>query len=122
MTYSEIESLDAGSWFDTAYGDQTIPTLEQVLLKYKDICHIVIEIKSEEIILIEKLRELLLKLDLLKDQISNSLEIPGVSTYIHPISESTLLTIGFGPGEGGEGLDWSKAWRKMPRIWHRATG
>ena len=44
MTYSEIESLDAGSWFDPAYGDQTIPTLEQVLLKYKDICHIVIEL------------------------------------------------------------------------------
>ena len=91
MTYSEIESLDAGSWFDPAYGDQTIPTLEQVLLKYKDICHIVIEIKSEEIILIEKLRELLLKLDLLKDQISNSLEIPGVSV-ISFVESQVLLS------------------------------
>ena len=91
MTYSEIESLDAGSWFDPAYGDQTIPTLEQVLLKYKDICHIVIEIKSEEIILIEKLRELLLKLDLLKHQISNSLEIPGVSV-ISFVESQVLLS------------------------------
>ncbi|MBR48759.1 MAG: hypothetical protein CL734_00835 [Chloroflexi bacterium] len=91
MTYSEIESLDAGSWFDPAYGDQIIPTLEQVLLKYKDICHIVIEIKSEEIILIEKLRELLLKLDLLKDQISNSLEIPGVSV-ISFVESQVLLS------------------------------
>ena len=37
------------------------------------------------------------------------LKIPGVSTYIHPISDNTLLTIGMGPAdlETGEGLDWS---------------
>jgi hypothetical protein len=35
------------------------------------------------------------------------LEIPGVSTYIHPVDEDTLLTIGIGPGEDGLGLDWS---------------
>ncbi len=35
------------------------------------------------------------------------LEVPGVSTYIHPIDEETLLTIGIGPGEDGLGLDWS---------------
>ena len=39
--------------------------------------------------------------------ILGELEVPGVSTYIHPVNENTLLTIGIGPGEGGLGLDWS---------------
>ncbi len=42
--------------------------------------------------------------------ILGELEVPGVSTYIHPLSEDTLLTIGLGPAdvETGLGLDWSK--------------
>jgi hypothetical protein len=39
--------------------------------------------------------------------ILGELEVPGVSTYIHPVNEDTLLTIGIGPGEDGLGLDWS---------------
>ena len=39
--------------------------------------------------------------------ILGELEIPGVSTYIHPLSRDHLLTIGLGPGEDGLGLDWS---------------
>ena len=39
--------------------------------------------------------------------ILGELEIPGVSTYIHPVNDDYLLTIGIGPGEGGLGLDWS---------------
>ncbi len=39
--------------------------------------------------------------------ILGELEIPGVSTYIHPLSRDHLLTIGMGPGEDGLGLDWS---------------
>jgi uncharacterized secreted protein with C-terminal beta-propeller domain len=39
--------------------------------------------------------------------ILGELEIPGVSTYIHPLSRDHLLTIGMGPGEDGTGLDWS---------------
>lgn len=46
-------------------------------------------------------------------QILGELEIPGVSTYIHPLpGEDALLTIGIGPrtnGDGEEvGLDWSR--------------
>jgi len=43
----------------------------------------------------------------LDPQILGELEIPGVSTYIHPVDENHLLTIGIGPGEDGLGLDWS---------------
>jgi len=40
--------------------------------------------------------------------ILGELEIPGVSTYIHPLHDNMLLTIGMGPaGEDGLGLDWS---------------
>ena len=39
--------------------------------------------------------------------ILGELEVPGVSTYIHPIDSETLLTIGIGPGPDGLGLDWS---------------
>ena len=40
--------------------------------------------------------------------ILGELEVPGVSTYIHPLHDGMLLTIGMGPaGEDGLGLDWS---------------
>tara|TARA_B100000945_G_scaffold318516_1_gene323555 strand:- start:17899 stop:20301 length:2403 start_codon:yes stop_codon:yes gene_type:complete len=35
------------------------------------------------------------------------LHVPGVSTYIHPVDENNLLTIGIAGGEDGLGLDWS---------------
>lgn len=42
-------------------------------------------------------------------QIMGELEVPGVSTYIHPLSDDAILTIGLGPRdlETGLGLDWS---------------
>jgi hypothetical protein len=40
-------------------------------------------------------------------EILGELEVPGVSTYIHPVDENTLLTIGIGAGPDGLGLDWS---------------
>ena len=43
----------------------------------------------------------------LDPKILGELEIPGVSTYIHPVDADHLLTIGIGPGEDGLGLDWS---------------
>ena len=40
--------------------------------------------------------------------ILGELKVPGVSTYIHPLSRDHLLTIGFGPAnEDGTGLDLS---------------
>lgn len=40
--------------------------------------------------------------------ILGELKVPGVSTYIHPLSSDHLLTIGFGPAnEDGTGLDWA---------------
>ncbi|HJQ93802.1 MAG TPA: beta-propeller domain-containing protein, partial [Candidatus Thermoplasmatota archaeon] len=41
-------------------------------------------------------------------RILGELEIPGVSTYLHPLDDRTLLAIGYGPGAGGIDLDWSR--------------
>ena len=42
-------------------------------------------------------------------RILGELKVPGVSTYIHPMSEDMLLTIGLGPANAdGTGLDWSR--------------
>ena len=38
-------------------------------------------------------------------KIKGELDVPGVSTYIHPLGDDHLLTIGFGGDE--DGLDWS---------------
>jgi uncharacterized secreted protein with C-terminal beta-propeller domain len=49
--------------------------------------------------------------------ILGELEVPGVSTYIHPLSKDALLTIGMGPaGEDGLGLDWSSTQLSMFNI------
>lgn len=38
-------------------------------------------------------------------KVLGELEIPGVSTYIHPLSDDALLSIGYGPGPNDNGLD-----------------
>ncbi|MFC1592160.1 beta-propeller domain-containing protein [Thermodesulfobacteriota bacterium] len=38
-------------------------------------------------------------------RVMGELEVPGVSTYIHPLEDNFLLTIGYGGDESG--LDWS---------------
>lgn len=46
-TLSELKELDAGSWFSTEFKDETIPTLEEALLKIKGRVTVNIEIKPE---------------------------------------------------------------------------
>lgn len=41
-----------------------------------------------------------------KPVVRSELEVPGVSTYIHPLTEGRLLTIGYAGAAGGTGLDW----------------
>ena len=38
-------------------------------------------------------------------ELLGEVKVAGVSTYIHPIGEDRLLTIGYGGGDGGQGLD-----------------
>jgi len=46
FTLAELKQLDAGSWFDSQYANQTIPELSEVLDLVNDHAYINIEIKS----------------------------------------------------------------------------
>ena len=48
LTLEEIQSLDAGSWFDEKFAGERIPTLDEVFDRYKDEFQLHIEIKSIE--------------------------------------------------------------------------
>ncbi|WP_088103273.1 glycerophosphodiester phosphodiesterase [Halalkalibacter urbisdiaboli] len=47
FTFEELSKLDAGSWFDSSYADEKIPSLEETLqlFKHSD-CKVVIELKQ----------------------------------------------------------------------------
>ncbi len=47
-TYAELKLLDAGSWFDAAYSNQTIPSLQEVLTLLKGKAHLHIELKDNQ--------------------------------------------------------------------------
>lgn len=48
-TLEELQKLDAGSWFDPKFSDQTIPTLEEVLAFASGKISLNIEIKTEAV-------------------------------------------------------------------------
>ncbi len=41
-------------------------------------------------------------------KVLGELEIPGVSTYLHPLDDDTILAMGYGPLDGDLGMDWSR--------------
>ena len=47
LTYSEIEKIDAGSWFSEKFKGEKIPTLDQVLSIIKNKMYLNIEIKNQ---------------------------------------------------------------------------
>jgi len=47
-TLAELKELDAGGWFDSVFSGERIPTLEEVLLRYRDRAYLHLELKSEE--------------------------------------------------------------------------
>lgn len=58
-TIDEIKKLDAGSWFDARFKDQSVPSLLEVLIMLRNQAHIHIELKSNEPELPTKVAELL---------------------------------------------------------------
>ncbi len=83
MTLEEIKQLDAGSWFSAAFANERVPSLEEVLVRYKDKAHIFIEIKSDEELLLESVGELLLKQGWINQKPhaydTSKIPVPGVS-------------------------------------------
>ncbi|MFL2768147.1 MAG: glycerophosphodiester phosphodiesterase family protein [Dehalococcoidia bacterium] len=48
MKLNEIKSLDFGSWFNKEFKDEKIPTLSELLKKYSNQIHLVLELKSDQ--------------------------------------------------------------------------
>ena len=57
-TLAELQALDAGSWFATRYAGESVPSLDEVLKRYRGRLHVHIEIKSEAIGLAEQCADL----------------------------------------------------------------
>jgi len=60
-TLAQLKGLDAGSWFDQAFGGERIPTLGELLLRYRGRAYLHLELKSEEERLPGIVAELLVK-------------------------------------------------------------
>ena len=48
LKLNEIKSYDFGNWFDKKYKDEKIPTLSEMLKKYANRIHLVLELKSDQ--------------------------------------------------------------------------
>ena len=47
QTLAQLRALDAGSWFGPQYSEERIPSLDEVLERYKGKAHFHIEIKAQ---------------------------------------------------------------------------
>ena len=54
LTLAQLKSLDAGSWFAAQFSEERIPTLMELLERYKDRLHLHIEVKGRAEHLSEK--------------------------------------------------------------------
>ena len=106
FTLAQIKELDAGSWFGPKFIGETVPPLEEVLVRYSGKAHIFVELKSLEEILINSLRELVTNLGWMPVPLSTSdkgdLQVPGISV-ISFAPEQVLLSKKILP-ELGHGL------------------
>jgi glycerophosphoryl diester phosphodiesterase len=60
-TLAELKRLDAGAWYGAAFRGERIPTLEEVLVRYRGRAYLHLELKSEEAELPSKVAALLVK-------------------------------------------------------------
>ncbi len=60
-TLADLKKLDAGSWFNPEFSNEKIPTLEEVLLQYKEKFYFHIEIKGYSPTLISQVLKLIEK-------------------------------------------------------------
>ena len=58
LLLEEIQKLDAGSWKDARFAGERVPTLEEVLAKYRGQAHLHIELKAGHPSLAEKVAKL----------------------------------------------------------------
>lgn len=67
MTLAELKALDAGSWFSPEFEGERIPTLEEVLLMSKGRIPLLIEFKTLNNTIVEKVIEIVSSYDMLDE-------------------------------------------------------
>ena len=65
LTLDELKLLDAGSWFSTAFVNERIPTLEEVIQLIDEKTHLFLELKDKTAILEESVIQLLVDYEML---------------------------------------------------------
>ena len=87
MAGAELAALDAGSWFHERFAGQRIPTLADVLRRYRGRAHLHLELKSEEPTLAPAVARLLDEHGWLGTAVATSseapLEAPVIITSFH---------------------------------------
>ena len=76
FTLAELQKLDAGSWFDTAFSGERMPTLEQVLELDRGRTRFQIEMKSSSAAIVHRVHETVLRLGLAEAVDLTSFHVP----------------------------------------------
>ena len=78
MTLEELQQLDFGSWFSKEFSHSKIPSLRNILMRYKSV-NLVIEIKGKDKFLVEKVFKIIHSNQYWKEKIYKSKEDePGI--------------------------------------------
>ena len=73
---AELQTLDAGSWFDKSFSNERMPTLDQVLELGRGGTRFQIEMKSSSIAIVRRVHELMSRFGLADDVDLTSFHIP----------------------------------------------
>lgn len=111
-TLEELRNLDAGSWFDSSFAGETIPTFGEILDRYRGKIGILIELKSPELYpgVVQKVADALMERNMDKPNnnkiIVQSFNHNSVKRF-HDIIPSMPLgvLVGYGQADDGEITD-----------------
>jgi glycerophosphoryl diester phosphodiesterase len=82
-TLKEIQEIDIGSWFNSGFSAQRVPTLEDILAIAKGKCRVLIELKyyGHDIILEQRVAEIVEQADMVDDVAIMSLKYKGIQNF-----------------------------------------
>ena len=111
MTYEEIRSLDAGSWFSKEYKGEKVPSLEEVLKLVKGKARLNIEIKSssDSAVVAAKVVGLIQKYSMQKECVITSFDygaLSAVKEVDEDIQTGYILSVAYGKFYENDGVDF----------------
>lgn len=82
-TLDEIQEIDIGSWFNSSFSAERVPTLGEILALAKGKCRVLIELKyyDHDIILEQRVAEIVEQADMVDDVAVMSLKYKGIKNF-----------------------------------------